>query len=177
MSSRLASPHSRYYGLREDRLAAAGYQILSKSPEAGVDSFFKRRAAPFMFLQGHPEYDPDTLLREYRRDVRRYLAGTRAEYPALPAHYFDQETEAALATLRQRAFRDRSRESFDSLFGALNLASPSGGWLASATRLCANWLACVLARESASWGAGLFAPRVSLEHQQPELASAEAVTL
>ena len=36
----------------------------------------------FVFLQGHPEYDPTTLLREYRRDVGRFLRRERDGYPA-----------------------------------------------------------------------------------------------
>ena len=173
----LASPHSRFYGLRGEQLLGAGYQILSRSDEAGVDIFFKRRAAPFVFFQGHPEYDSDTLLREYRRDVRRYLAGTQAEQPVLPAHYFDRETEAALSALGQRLFKDRSVESSNSLFSALSVASLAGGWLCSATQLCANWLACVASRNAEPRDAGLFARRMSVRCPQPELANAEAAML
>ena len=54
-------PHSRYYDLPEQHIAAEGYEVLSRSSEAGVDIFYKRRRAPFLFFQGHPEYHPDTL--------------------------------------------------------------------------------------------------------------------
>src|SRR5665213_3316629 len=55
--SRWKTPHSRYNGVAEAALEAAGYQILSRSAQAGVDFFIKERNSLFVFLQGHPEYD------------------------------------------------------------------------------------------------------------------------
>ena len=43
----------------------------------------------FVFFQGHPEYESDTLLREYRRDIGRYLRSEAENYPLLPRNYFD----------------------------------------------------------------------------------------
>ena len=43
--------------------------MLSRSPVAGADLFIKQRKSLFVFLQGHPEYDPGSLLREYQRDA------------------------------------------------------------------------------------------------------------
>ncbi len=66
-------PHSRYNDLPERALTASGYKILSRSKSAGVDTFAKQDGSFFLFFQGHPEYEADTLLREYRRDAVRYL--------------------------------------------------------------------------------------------------------
>src|SRR5262249_34994245 len=57
-------PHSRYNDLPERALAASGYSILTRSETAGVDAFAKLDGSFFLFFQGHPEYDADTLLRE-----------------------------------------------------------------------------------------------------------------
>ncbi|MBV8778524.1 MAG: homoserine O-succinyltransferase, partial [Alphaproteobacteria bacterium] len=73
--TRWQTPHSRLNGIAESELAAAGYRVLSRSAEAGVDLFVKQRNSLFVFLQGHPEYDATALFGEYRRDVRRFLAG------------------------------------------------------------------------------------------------------
>jgi homoserine O-succinyltransferase/O-acetyltransferase len=78
---RWLTPHSRYNGISTEALIASGYEVLSASAEASVDIFLKDGAAPFVFFQGHPEYDGDTLLREYKRDVRRFFARERDEYP------------------------------------------------------------------------------------------------
>ena len=88
-----------------DALIARGYQVLSRSAEAVVNIFLKTASTTFVFIQGHPEYDGDSLLREYKRDVRRYVTGERNEFPMAPKHYFTADTEAALHRLRQDALR------------------------------------------------------------------------
>src|SRR5438046_6382135 len=68
----------------------------------GVDSFVRRQKGLYVFFQGHPEYDADTLLLEYRRDVRRFRRRERDTYPLMPQGYFDDGTTAALAAIRRR---------------------------------------------------------------------------
>jgi homoserine O-succinyltransferase len=68
--ARTSIPHSRYNGLDEGELAAKGYVMLTRSREGGVDMFVLEEESLSVFLQGHPEYDADTLAREYRRDVQ-----------------------------------------------------------------------------------------------------------
>ena len=55
-------PHSRCNTLMEEALAAGGYQVLTRSPTAGVDAFLRQNASLFVFFQGHPEYDARALL-------------------------------------------------------------------------------------------------------------------
>lgn len=70
-------PHSRWNEIREDALTRAGYEVLVRAREHGVDMFTKkRRNGLFVFFQGHPEYEAWTLLGEYRRDIARFLAGS-----------------------------------------------------------------------------------------------------
>jgi homoserine O-succinyltransferase len=77
MPPRWCVPHSRLNDLSAVRLLASGYRVLSRSAAAGVDTFVKEQdgGSLFVFFQGHPEYDTDSLLREYRRDVGRFLRG------------------------------------------------------------------------------------------------------
>ena len=44
-----------------------------------------------VLVQGHPEYDPSSLLREYRRDAGRYVRGERDDLPFLPYHCVSPE--------------------------------------------------------------------------------------
>ena len=92
----LVVPHSRWNGLDEADLSAAGYQILTASSEVGIDMFVKRWRSLFVYLQGHPEYDEGALRGEYRRDVLRWLGGLSTTYPDIPRHYFPDATESAL---------------------------------------------------------------------------------
>ena len=105
--SPLRISHSRLNELRAGDLAARGYQLLTVSPEAGVDIFAKQLGSQFFFFQGHPEYDALSLEREYLRDISRFLAGQRDSYPDVPAYYFDTETEQRLSNFERRARVER----------------------------------------------------------------------
>jgi homoserine O-succinyltransferase/O-acetyltransferase len=107
ITSPLRVAHSRLNELRERDLSARGYQLLTASRKAGVDIFAKALRSQFIFFQGHPEYDPLSLEREYLRDIARFLGGERDSYPAIPAGYFDIETESRLASFAQRAMVER----------------------------------------------------------------------
>ena len=107
LPSPLKISHSRLNELRADELVARGYQLLTQSREAGVDIFAKELRSHFIFFQGHPEYDALSLEREYLRDIARFLAGERRDYPAVPAGYFDAETENRLAGFQRRASVER----------------------------------------------------------------------
>jgi homoserine O-succinyltransferase len=100
-------PHSRCNELREGALAAHGYRVLTRSPEAGVDMFVKQWRSLFVFFQGHPEYHPDSLSREYRRDIGRFLRRESETCPAPPRGYFDGRSEASLEAFAARARTDR----------------------------------------------------------------------
>jgi homoserine O-succinyltransferase/O-acetyltransferase len=106
--SPLQVSHSRYNVLEESELVARGYQVLTRSDTVGVDIFARPAPSRFIFFQGHPEYDALSLQREYMRDIARFLAAQRADYPNLPAAYFDSETEQVLKDfeIRARASRD-----------------------------------------------------------------------
>src|SRR5438876_1134359 len=74
MADRVRIPHSHWNEVREDALTTCGYVVLTKSAEAGVDSFVKKKKESlFVHFQGHPVYSARTLLKEYRRDIRRLL--------------------------------------------------------------------------------------------------------
>jgi len=135
------TPHSRLNELREAELAAAGYQILTWSPGAGVDSFARRGRALNLYFQGHPEYDADTLAREYLRDVGRFLRGELATHPATPANYFDEETERALRALAARGERFRRPDFAGAYARAVERASILPLWRGFALHMVGGWLA------------------------------------
>lgn len=64
------APHSRYTTVsREDIEKIDELDILATSKEAGVYIVANKDGSRF-FVTGHPEYDPDTLDKEYRRDLQ-----------------------------------------------------------------------------------------------------------
>jgi len=142
----ILTPHSRQNGLVEDELVRCGYRILTRSAGAGVDAFVRREGALALFLQGHPEYDADTLAREYLRDVGRFLAGRRPQHPRPPSGYFDLATEAELGALADasRARPDPAR--LASYVEAVERSAPTQTWRASAVWLYRSWLAEIAAQ-------------------------------
>jgi homoserine O-succinyltransferase/O-acetyltransferase len=148
LSSPILSPHSRWNEVSEDALVSSGYHVLSKSSAAGVDMFVKERKSLFLFFQGHPEYDADTLSREYRRDVARFFRGERESYPEMPKQYFDPATTRMLNAFRARALVDR-REELLSAFPTEHLSNnASNPWRRQALQTYRNWLNCILARKA-----------------------------
>jgi homoserine O-succinyltransferase/O-acetyltransferase len=144
--------HSRLNEVREDDLVDRGYQILTRSEQAGLDIFARDFDSRFIFFQGHPEYDALSLQREYMRDIARFLAGERKDYPAIPVSYFDAPTEEVLADFEARARAHRKVELAAELPGlTLRQGVPAGG---AATTMFHNWLdflghdACVRPPES-----------------------------
>jgi homoserine O-succinyltransferase len=136
-------PHSRYNEVPEDELRASGYRIISHSSEAGADIFVKDVGSLFLFCQGHPEYDADTLLREYRRDIRQFLAGKRDAYPPMPSRTFGSHATELLDQFRARALRMRTVDILADFPMGACAAELGYGWRDVAVGLYANWLAHV----------------------------------
>jgi homoserine O-succinyltransferase len=136
-------PHSRWNELPESDLVAGGYRILSRSAAGGVDIFVKDAGAQFLFCQGHPEYDAQTLLREYRRDIRQFLSGERDTYPEMPHGYFGPDVTLLLAAFQQRALRERTIETMPAFPTAACAADVRHAWQGLAIGLYANWLSLI----------------------------------
>ena len=58
--------------------------------------------AEVVLVQGHPEYDPSSLVREYHRDARRYALDERDDVPCLPVDCVAPEDWAQLQRLQER---------------------------------------------------------------------------
>ncbi len=134
----LRMPHSRWNELPIPALVSAGFEVLSAAPECGADLFVHSARSLLVCFQGHPEYESTTLLKEYRRDVGRYLRGEQVEYPERPVGYFDPLQSAQLAGFETLAFGRRSPELIER-FPHVDMAQPSP-WFAAAQRIFANWL-------------------------------------
>jgi homoserine O-succinyltransferase len=140
-------PHSRYNELPEKLLVLKGYRILSRSLDAGVDIFLKHQNSLFIFFQGHPEYDPRALLREYRRDSRRFLAGERERHPELPRGYFDESTNGVLAAFRNQVLRNPGLD-LNSSFPTVAEENVVHAWRRVAVQIYANWLSYLVEQRS-----------------------------
>src|ERR1700744_2747488 len=123
----------------------AGYQVLSRLADGGVNLFTKKMPSHFIFLQGHPEYDETSLGREYLRDIGRYLNAERHDRPAMPENYFDAATEAALSELRLGVRNPALLPRFTEI---VNAAIPVKSWRDDTVKLFANWLTLVASEKA-----------------------------
>ena len=95
-------PHSRFNEIGRPQFEAAGLRILVESEAAGVHLAVSEDGFRLVFFQGHPEYDTVSLFKEYKREVNRFAAGARRDYPPFPEHYLRPRDRDMLAEHRER---------------------------------------------------------------------------
>jgi homoserine O-succinyltransferase len=139
-------PHSRWNELPPAALRTAGYTLLSWSEETGADAFVREERSLLLFFQGHPEYEDTTLLKEYRRDVGRYLNRQQAHYPTLPHGYFSAEATSRLVEFREEALGKRSAALLENFPFAMAAHGLENTWRSSAVTMYRNWLTFINAR-------------------------------
>ena len=85
MDDYLYVPQSRHTAVNREQIANhPNLRIMSESKEVGVHLVGDKDGRQF-FIMGHHEYDRDTLLKEYQRDVSRGLN------PEVPKYYFPDD--------------------------------------------------------------------------------------
>lgn len=156
-------PHSRWNGVSEDDLTSCGYSVLTTAQNAGVDTFIKQEKKLFVFFQGHPEYESDTLLREYRRDISRYFKGETQRYPSMPQNYFDAATTYALTALRHRAISFESGGLPSAISAVLENSCIGNTWQPGAAGIYRNWLLYIRTQKENSRPAKKMAAIAELE--------------
>ena len=105
VDTRFDAPHSRWNEVPREELAAAGLHVLAASDTAGVHLATSPDRFRIIYFQGHPEYDHNSLLKEYKREVTRFLRDEIDAPPPYPEHYFSAETVALAESYLQRAMR------------------------------------------------------------------------
>jgi len=158
-------PHSRWNEVREDSLTACGYTVLTKSAQAGVDLFAKqKKKSLFVYFQGHPEYGTRTLMKEYRRDIKRFLRQERDTYPTMPHGYFNNAATRLLTEFQETALAHPREEHLAFFPEAMVVEELQNSWQSSATCVYRNWLQYVLSRKAgASHFAGIIAPYAEVQ--------------
>jgi homoserine O-succinyltransferase len=151
LPAQIPVPHSRMNDVPAVALVAAGYEILVADGQNGWSVASRKHEDHLcVLMQGHPEYDADTLMLEFRRDVRRYLDRTRPDYPRLPEGYVPGHLEAELRAFEAMATSgSRSPEVLEQfpITSARNVVPWT--WRRPAETLYRNWLDAVRERAQA----------------------------
>lgn len=91
------APHSRYNEITGRQLEDAGLTVLAESPDAGVHLAVSPDGFRTVYFQGHPEYQAISLLKEYKREVFRYVHGELDAPPPYPENYLPDEAMSLVA--------------------------------------------------------------------------------
>jgi homoserine O-succinyltransferase len=167
----LRFPHSRWNEAPEAALTSCGYTVLTRSAQAGVDLFVKqKKKSLFIHFQGHPEYGTRTLLKEYRRDIKRFLRQERDTYPTLPHGYFTASATKLLTEFKQIALAHPREERMVFFPEALVTDSLQNTWQSSAVSVYRNWLHYLLAKKNEK---SAFSTTAHSARVQPTLAESE----
>jgi homoserine O-succinyltransferase len=133
-------PHSRWNDLPLEALSSAGYQVLTCSQDGVADLFVKQRRSLLVFFQGHPEYEERTLLKEYQRDVARFISGEYREYPQAPPGYLGPAAQAITAEFERKLGAGEFLDPLAAFPFTTLAASIQKTWMPAALQIYRNWL-------------------------------------
>ncbi len=138
VDTRFNVPHSRFNDVSHSQFTLAGLKVLVESEKAGVHLAVSEDLFRLVFFQGHPEYDAISLLKEYKREVKRYLGGDISVYPPLPEHYFCKQCQAILEEYRSAL--GAGQATLEDFPEQLLLERLDNTWHDSAEAVISNWI-------------------------------------
>ncbi len=144
INTRFDVPHSRYNDISRAQFEAAGLTVLAESADGGVHMAASPDQFRVFYMQGHPEYDANSLLKEYRRELYRYASRERDRPPPLPRNYFLGEAERiALEALEAAARAREAGSAYDDTLEADVEGLLDNTWGDTAKAIINNWLGLV----------------------------------
>lgn len=144
INTRFDVPHSRNNDVSPEQLTAAGFKILVQGEESGVHMAVSPDLFRIVYLQGHPEYDRLSLLKEYKREVKRYFNHEREDFPESPENYFNADVEKILAEYRKSLELAASTQTDMPLFPETEIAGYlDNTWRDTGKSIFDNWLGTV----------------------------------
>ena len=101
INTRFDVPHSRFNEIFQEDMEQKNLKVLVTSEQAGVHLAVSPDGFRIVFFQGHPEYDDLSLLKEYKREVLRFVNNETDQYPPFPENYFSAEAKVLLNDYQQ----------------------------------------------------------------------------
>ena len=118
--------------------------MLVESENAGVHLATSADGFRLVFSQGHPEYDVASLLKEFRRELKRFASGERETAPPVPENYFGDEAQKFAAAHLERARQARAAGTeFDDTLEQDVAGLLDNTWGDTAKAVINNWLGLV----------------------------------
>ena len=137
-------PHSRWNKIDSQQFDAAGLKTLVTGDDGSTHLATSADGFRTVFFQGHPEYDTISLLKEYKREVTRYIAGELMIYPPLPTGYFGVFESALMREYESRVKLAKSNHSKIPIFPELLvLPKLNNTWHDTASAVVGNWMGLI----------------------------------
>jgi homoserine O-succinyltransferase len=144
INTRFDAPHSRYNEITRAQLEGAGLTVLADSDEGGVHMAVSPDQFRFIYFQGHPEYDINSLLKEYKREALRYLRYELDTRPPFPENYFSPIAARIAGQFMERVEHARDTgTSFREDLEAEIAPELDNTWGDTAKAIINNWLGLV----------------------------------
>lgn len=143
-NTRFDVPHSRWNEITPSQLENAGIEVLIESYAGDFHLGVSADGLRFVYLQGHPEYDTASLLKEYKREVARYASGELAAIPPHPENYLSPEAARVAHDHVEAVASARERGENPPPFPEARLgARLDNTWTDTAKAVFNNWLGLV----------------------------------
>lgn len=141
INTRFDMPHSRGNDISAKRLTERGLKILASGEASGVALATSKDGFRKIFCQGHPEYDTASILKEYKREVARYLNQERVDYPAIPHGYVSEEAQEILSVFKEQVIaKEATLEEFPD---GVILEYLDNTWRDTAKAIFSNWIGLI----------------------------------
>ncbi len=141
INTRFDMPHSRGNELEPQRFLSKNLKLLVTGEEVGVAIATSSDGFRQIFCQGHPEYDTASLLKEYRREVGRFMDSERPDFPPLPVGYGCDEIANILADFERQVKAGKAELSDFPTQQIIERLDNT--WRDTAKAIFSNWLALV----------------------------------
>lgn len=141
VNTRFDMPHSRGNDIPQTKMIDKGLKILVTGEASGVAIATSADGFRQVFCQGHPEYDTASILKEYKREVARFVSKERSDYPPIPEGYLNLETQEILTVFQEQLLDNQVvLEDFPD---AIVLQYLDNTWRDTAKAIFSNWLGLV----------------------------------
>lgn len=144
INTRFNVPHSRYNDISRSALEQANLSVLVESEEGGVHMAVSPDRFRTIYFQGHPEYDTNSLLKEYKREVMRFLKGDLPAPPLVPENYLSgPATRTAQRFVTEAGNALKENRPIPEFLETEIITELDNTWGDTAKAIIANWLGLV----------------------------------
>jgi homoserine O-succinyltransferase len=141
VNTRFDVPHSRFNQVDKSQFESAALKILVETDQEDVHLAVSEDGFRIVFFQGHPEYDTVSLLKEYKRELGRFIRKETEIYPPFPENYYSLRNKAILDEYQDHVLQGRSDAIGIPVFPEdILIAGLDNTWHDSGEAVINNWM-------------------------------------